>query len=137
MICRYAMTLDHCPLLQDAVPGSALTVTACKANNKGECHRCFYIRRGSFRKLSAGQLRALLKKHPSLREKFFGTIQFDMCVCAFVVCRISVHSQGPPHSQFLCEVRFQVSRVSSISNLTSGTRLACVFSQFGHSCVIT
>ena len=81
MICRYAMTLDHCPLLQDAVPGSALTVTACKANNKGECHRCFYIRRGSFRKLSAGQLRALLKKHPSLREKFFGTIQFDMCVC--------------------------------------------------------
>ncbi|CAK9064045.1 unnamed protein product, partial [Durusdinium trenchii] len=54
----------------DAVDGAAMTVTPCKGVNKGECLRCFYIRRGSFKNVESGMLRGLLKKNANLRDKF-------------------------------------------------------------------
>ncbi|CAK9064266.1 unnamed protein product [Durusdinium trenchii] len=54
----------------DAVDGAAMTVTPCKGVNKGECLRCFYICRGSFKNVESGMLRGLLKKNANLRDKF-------------------------------------------------------------------
>lgn len=57
---------------EDAVDGAAMTVTPCKGVNKGECLRCFYIRRGSFKNVESGMLRGLLKKNANLRDKLLG-----------------------------------------------------------------
>ena len=55
---------------QDAVPGTSLMVTPCRDSTKGECTRCFYIRRGSFKKLKVAELRKALLKSKSLKDKF-------------------------------------------------------------------
>ncbi|CAK9065706.1 Uncharacterized protein SCF082_LOCUS34156 [Durusdinium trenchii] len=47
-------------------------VTPCRDSTKGECTRCFYIRRGSFKKLKVAELRKALLKSKSLKDKFRG-----------------------------------------------------------------
>ena len=47
-------------------------VVNSKGINQGECLRCYYILRGSFRKIDAGMMRKLLRQHASLKDKFLG-----------------------------------------------------------------
>ncbi|CAK9074797.1 unnamed protein product, partial [Durusdinium trenchii] len=56
--------------LQDAVEGTPLLVAPAKGGAKGECLRCYYIRRGSFKDLDAAELRTLIFKNPALKTKF-------------------------------------------------------------------
>ena len=55
--------------LQDAVEGTPLLVATAKGGAKGECLRCYYIRRGSFKDLDAAELRTLIFKNPALKTK--------------------------------------------------------------------
>ena len=66
---------QHIPFpVQDSVPGyPPVMVVATKGTDKGECMRCFYCRRGSFKGMTARMFRKLLRKHPALRDKFLAT----------------------------------------------------------------
>ena len=54
---------------KDAPEGHPLTVVSCKGTDSGECLRCYYIRRGSFKEVDAAMMRRLIRKNPALKDK--------------------------------------------------------------------
>lgn len=62
---------------QDSPPGYNVTVRPCRSGQKGSCLECFYINRGSFKKVPAGELATKLEENPSLRDKLLGLSQWN------------------------------------------------------------
>ncbi|CAE7796920.1 unnamed protein product [Symbiodinium sp. CCMP2456] len=55
---------------EDAPSGHVLIVMSSKGDNKLLCLKCFYVKRGSFKKLSIREFVAVLRMIPSLNDKF-------------------------------------------------------------------
>ncbi|CAE7402196.1 unnamed protein product [Symbiodinium sp. CCMP2592] len=55
---------------EDAPAGHVLLVVSSKGDNKLLCLKCFYVKRGSFKRLSVREFIAILRMMPSLNDKF-------------------------------------------------------------------